>query len=120
MTEQEILEGNKLIAEFMGWVPKNGDLWVDESNNNLPQNEKPKCLTDRWLYNSSWDWLMPVVREIEKLRYEVVIRCLDCQIFNRESSPAFICHKWSDTKIKSVYAAVVQFIKWYNSQSQKS
>lgn len=62
MTKQEILEGNKFIAEFMG--VKNlkdykGDLW--DFNNT---NEQIYCIRTKELgYHRSWDSLMPVIRK---------------------------------------------------------
>ena len=49
MNSIEILEGNKLIAEFL--------------NQKLPSNSD----FDIYLYHSSWDWLIPVVEKIESL-----------------------------------------------------
>lgn len=57
MSDEEILEGNKLIAEFMGgkYYPNGG--WSEWQ---FPDGGKPSIL----YYNSSWDWIMPVVDKI--------------------------------------------------------
>ena len=68
--EKQIIENNRLIAEFMGWVLTNG--FEGDIRYNVPK----KVFTDprlcyiepaRMLYHSSWDWLMPVVEKIESI-----------------------------------------------------
>lgn len=82
MTQEEILEGNRLIAEFMGGKYGKGTHRGIKANaellGKLPQHEiwlpihgivrqdtielgKGKIMK----YHSSWDWLMPVVEKIE-------------------------------------------------------
>ena len=129
MTEKEIMESNLLIAEFMGWRKDSTHGW-------LAKNE-----IDAWQYRDnyyfkyyvSWDWLMPVVEKIETIKTpssetikvivgdnkscvissgtlatdgEVeILYCLD-KSFDKSSS-----------KIKATWRAVVEFIKWNNSQT---
>ena len=67
MTDKEIIEGNKLIAEFMGLNYEDvvKDIWYNYQQlgyrnsdfMNFPENYK--------FYHSSWDWLMPVVEKIK-------------------------------------------------------
>lgn len=60
MAEQEIIEGNKLIAEFMGLKPfqdsRYGTLWPDPLGSKTSQFDLK--------YHTSWDWLKPVIDEI--------------------------------------------------------
>ena len=46
---KEIIEGNKLIAEFM--------------------DKPPHIMPELLKYHTSWDWLMPVVEKIGSLSY---------------------------------------------------
>lgn len=85
---------------------------------------KPTRFCDFTLkYDTSWDWLMPVVIKIEEIEMD---KCwpFQVEILSRESVQ--IIDNRSDTaivfinqdhapKIESVYKSVVQFIKWYNS-----
>lgn len=79
---KEIIEGNKLIAEFMGYkyypyspesVVKPG--WWSEpvpKDRSLNKLETHKFLCRRHpelRYYNSWDWMMPVVEKIENLDF---------------------------------------------------
>ncbi len=96
-------EGNKLIAEFHGefdvWKPTDGIY--------------PFPLK----YNSSWDWLMPVVEKIESLdgNFIVTIEALYCVISENGENPIIECQQ-HETKIENVFQVVIQFIEWYNQQ----
>ena len=93
-------ENNKLIAEFMRVDQINVDTWLDE-------NEELN-------YNSSWNWLMPVVEKIESLDIVCFEKNLqeegDYQALFTKGEDIFICH-YADTSIEATYKAVVEFIK---------
>ena len=80
MSEQEIIEGNKLIAEFIGfsinqfgeienlelpfqWMATYVNCIYDIHHKDFPLLERK----DYYKFHSSWDWLMPVVEKIESL-----------------------------------------------------
>jgi hypothetical protein len=115
MTEKEINEGNKLIAEFMGFrvfdkrYPRNHGIGA-------PEAEWRDCIVQKTKYHSSWDWLMPVVEKIEGLEnsddYEVDIFSNCCDIGG-------IIEAVGKTKIDATYKAITQFIQWYNTQNSK-
>jgi len=114
MTQEQILEGNKLIAEFMGYkyvvVGYFGE--TDQS--------------DWQLHNAGWIWLMQVVEKIEKLEegcFHVFMADTDCNIYfsskydkngNEWNAPSF--RQSTGSKITSTWQAVVQFIQWYNKE----
>lgn len=94
MSNEEILENNKLIANFMG-------VQVGEES-----------------YNKSWGWLMSVVEKIEKenMMATVVIIRDKCQItlFDYESTPMFAKTVEANDKLKATWLCIVEFVKWYN------
>ncbi len=80
------MNNNKLISEFMGDIPKyvigHGKAYNKYKN-----------------YSKSWDWLMPVIEEIDHLQHEPVQSI--------EDALATRC-------IEDTYNAVVEFIKQHN------
>jgi hypothetical protein len=95
---------NELIAEFMG-SPVNY-----EYDRPYPSKKRVKVILK---YDTSWDWLMPVVEKISELPnvYSVEIH-IDATV--RISSDSLFENLGGD--IESCYKTVVEFIKWYNSQ----
>ncbi len=62
MTEQEILEGNKLIAEFMGW--KLSEIRIQKKEHWYKNPNKETFIqAENFEYHSSWDWLMPSIKK---------------------------------------------------------
>jgi hypothetical protein len=119
MAQKEIIEGNKLIAEFMGFefggvafltphkkILANGD----ESSLYFPEDLK---------FHSSWDWLIPVVEKIEKEGFIFYIKENESSIENHWDNA--LIKSFGDyvapTKIQACYMAVINFIKWYNGQT---
>ena len=77
-------------------------------------------------YHSSWDWLMPVVEKIASLDW-VWINIIPCALgkFSKESncyietgvsSITFSVSKTNMNLLQAIYEAVVEFIKFYNTQ----
>ncbi len=100
MKEKEIINSNKLIAEFMG------------KNTNLR-------FIDPYGYHCSWDWIMPVVEKIESIGYPVTINChKSCYINITSKDASHIMVDFAETKIEAVYNAVVEFIKWFNEHKK--
>lgn len=108
MNQQEITEGNKLIAEFM-------------SKEN-PFHEGQYIVFDGFAYtpdemkfNTSWDWIMPVIQKIFSMPFGDTPGLSG--YFDRhmdEYSFGFHC------PIEFVFDKVVDFIKWYNYQKNKT
>ena len=86
------METNKIIAKFMGGYE-------------LEEFED---------YDTSWEWLMPVVEKIEQTNEGctlVIIEDERCHIVNQIG---FEIDSVGHTKIEAVYNACLIFIKWYN------
>ena len=134
MTEQEIIEGNKLIAEFFGAKRSASSNY---SHVNIFYYDYPNGTRVGELslsYRQLWDWLMPVVEKIETIHDDhhgyfgvhIHANCCDIQGTNLHlaindldgygsvymSDPTAVF----PTKIESTWYACVQFIKWYNSK----
>lgn len=117
----QILEGNKLIAEFMGFI-----FYDDENKYYHIKDGYFLCEPSQLKYHSSWDWLMLVVEKIENVNPENNVYETDFsfQFTNRVteySCCVFMLHANEElftvdapTRIESAWLAVVEFIKWYN------
>lgn len=111
MNAKEIIEGNKLIAEFMGYID-NGDPdgFLIDPNTNYDVN------VDELKFHSSWDWLMPVVEKIQSLRNDKDIDELDRIHITALEVSFKNLPKNGYTKIEDMWQAVIEFIKWYNEK----
>lgn len=119
----DVEEGNKLIAEFMGHSLD------DEGYYDIPQTTCQgyfdKTIPCNLEYNSSWDWLMPVVEKIEEDFGDYLSTSITggrCFITNHLSVGPFKnmdeIFEDSSSKIEATYDAVVKFIKRYNEKNK--
>lgn len=115
MNDSEILEGNILIAEFMGATKRNskseGEFYMipDKLFTVLPRELK---------YHKLWDdWLMPVIAKIalDKNVKGISITPTKTRIWTLES---FIEYGFvfvnNEPMIVRCFGTVVKFIKWHN------
>ena len=117
--EEKIIEGNAKIAEFMGIKV----LPAGYISRNLENNEKQ---ADDLKYHSSWNWLMQVVEKIENIKNESegFLFCFGigrdfCVIkHNTITQDHISVYSEHNSKILSVFACIVRFIDWYNSQQK--
>ena len=131
MTKEEIIEGNKLIAEFMGGVYDSdvNEYWFYLNPPNWISKFAPT--TYELKYHSSWDWLMPCIDRIILIDMGVPhMRRIYFNTFRcRKNHPTEYTYKVrihndfkdilikteSNSEIEATWLAVTQFIKWYNS-----
>lgn len=118
--EQTILNGNKLIAEFMGAEFK--DNWDNQGDTYIFKKKPTITSSYYWSpeelqYHSSWSWLMPVIEKIEKKGWYFDIKQNIVTISNNTSSsePIWFGGRTSDSKIISCWYGVIGFIEWYNT-----
>lgn len=95
----DVINGNKLIAEFMGAVIlKRGQLAYDMEDG-FP-NGADRLMPEKMLYHSSHEWLMPVIDKIlgmdEYINEYVLI------------TDYFDLNNWKD---------VIEFIQWFNRKN---
>ena len=107
--KKEVLEGNRLIAEFMAEEPEV-----------LMQDLKRAGTLESMHYHDSWDWLMPVVERIDsRTPYDpcVTVEYNWCSI--KTLNGEFNIEVVGNSRIEATYKAVVEFIKWYNENKNK-
>lgn len=115
--EKTILEGNKLIAEFMKFDSHLGNV------NIIACLAIPEYDFNKLPYHSSWDWLMPVVEKIEQLDglyISVKIHDSICDIIQHipNGRTKLLFQRSGGEKIQCTWQAVVEFVKWYNLQTK--
>ena len=118
----EIEEGNKLIAAFMGYKyfksPYGGcGLCKDE------KDMSTWLAVSNAIYNSSWDWLMPVVEKIESNpKCFLNISGNECNVIIHSEyegyEPLFEWCENNSRKIDAVWITVLEFIKWHNQKEK--
>ena len=103
------MKDNRLIAEFMEYKLE-GEVWVATMS-----KEDDTYLGRHLLFQTSWDWLMPVVEKIESLRdtngnaYRFTIDMCNAQI--EETNIEILGGAF---KLDTTYKAVVEFINQNN------
>lgn len=125
---QTTLEGNKLIAEFVGGKycirDKRSEQWGFRNLPNIPHWVSEQALD----YHSSWDWLMPVVEKIHAtpaVIFEYTISLIPfCRIMYCPKNQEHHYFKSQEingiTGIEAVYDCVCAFIQWYNNTTQST
>jgi hypothetical protein len=141
--ENEILEGNKLIAEFMGVVYDKTfpcmSVWIEGDGEDAtyfycewhPEYKLEGTNIIAWKFSphDTWCQLMPVIEKIEKdiskdpyygFTVRIADRCclIACHQKNKQDGVIYQT-PWGFRpllKIDAVYKAVVEFIKWYNQK----
>lgn len=127
MQDIKISEGNKLIAEFMGYYqPKEeqDNLFSFEvyysrkrCRKDFPEKEvstyygediEDHAFVDDGKFHSSWDWLMPVVNKIRSLYNNTAV--------DHNDIIDDLAEGCIEANIIQVWTAVVEFIKWYNNE----
>ena len=121
MTELEIFNSNKLIAEFMGFEIKNNKIIYD------PSDVPPDELLIGWClcnlkYHCDWNWLMPVVDKISNLPHVSITLMLwgyaNIKIKEHDDDYEEIIYNitMSSFSIQFLWRSIIEFIKWYNSK----
>ena len=130
-TKEQILHGDKLICEFLGgkieevWVVNRiseyawkGKVAHEWRKNKLKISIGEAILVGQLEFNKSHDWLMEVVDKIETMDYGFKL-CRKVAEVYIDSTKETIIHVKEDSRLNSLYAAVVQFIEYFNNLKQK-
>lgn len=107
------MEQNKLIALFMGYTEDQIQC-ADWCGCNVYYKCEITGLEEMIgaNYNSSWDWLMPVVQKIDKLPRQ---QKPWVQLVDKEDNLSLdICNSLIQLDIAMVFQSVVNYIIWFN------
>lgn len=114
-TAQKILDetpkDNEIIAEFMGFTKSKsslGNTWEHPDKMGVYGG-----VGQKFKYDTSWDWLMPVVEKIKKMQHNPDEMFMGTTI-ERYLHFIAVTEKPITTPIKFLFDEIVEFIKWYN------
>ena len=109
------IENNKIIAEFLS--VKIHPCETIENFKFLPIEERGLYngyFIDELKYHEDWNWLMEVVKQIDKISLDAPI------IWNLEGKANDIFDSIREVNIELTYNRVIDFIKFYNNQDKDS
>jgi hypothetical protein len=120
MKKEEIIEGNRLIVEFMGLRPFDTGLGFaispDHCHCNEATEEKAmKGFSEIARYHSSWDWLIPVCRKFEGILSKFCTEGHEI-LFHRYN---LVCRGVKAYDIEQVFDAMIGLIKYYKENEGK-
>lgn len=141
MKEEEIIEGNILIAEFMGFKYFDSKSYPDEVPPFWLRHEADgsRFIINEVLdfrYHDDWNWLMGAVDKIYTSTIpfnNFAIKPTSTEIYAttqiricaggykaHEGTEGTMLYKYIPAKygIMTTFAAVVEFVKWYNTQDK--
>lgn len=116
MTDQDekTIEGNCLIAEFMGLTRKEANATYNKAQYYKPDPKDARKTGsfinyfDSLEYHKSWDKLMPIIATLNTLYAEDAFYGFDHDIY-------LSMRNWvSDVVIENAFGDAVTMIKWYN------
>lgn len=106
------IEGNKVLAEFMGGKVVNRIFHCEESTKTHNERFLDRYNISHARYNSSWDWLMPVINKIFSMDEYVDYKNQTSSILGQGGiyiNPKYIENTWEQ---------VVEFVEWYNENNR--
>jgi len=126
MNQEEITQGSKLIAEFLGAKCVHNvdyELYgiIDSIQDGVA--EQHFFPAEEMLFHSDWNWLMAVVDKVEGIGVKVIIGRMFCEISYTnplKQSETFEVRMVSGIKKNAIYGALVRYIKWYNENNLPS
>ena len=126
MKQEEIIENNKLIAEFIGIEYIEGDCNQKWRLTNSPIHKVTMSSHSVHLhFDVSWDWLMPVYNKLS-LKHDIgwKITSKYINIYTHAGQPIGDFNGMFEINcpqnvMSDAYRAIVAFIKWYNKQNGK-
>ena len=135
MKQEEILDYNKLCAEFLGWeyidkdqhsqAYENYGWWVKRiyhNNIDARNNCNWKGFNQNLKFHSDWNWIFEVVEAIEKLGYYTKNECIRninyFNIYELENNEATF-YGTDNSKKEAVVEAINQFLIWHKTNNNE-
>jgi hypothetical protein len=106
----ETIQGNKLIAQFMGILP---DVYNPERYVSSTWPDTIFATPSEMRYHSSWDWLMPVVEKIEAEGFKFQLCRKRATLLNDLTGTTIMYVKAAD-KLSSAWELAVYAIRHIN------
>ena len=124
LTPEEVLEGNQLIADFMGVTlegsERNGFFYVGV----------PEPFTRHLGYHASWDWMMPVAEKINAMGKAFSLAVFKNYVsltiekggkFYKDFSYSHAEYITAEQTGKiAMFKLLVSFVKWQNEQERNN
>lgn len=121
MKEQKIIDSNWKIIEFMKIKPSIKEIQYD----NRVYYDFAKLLgynystsSNNFRFDESWDWLMPVIKEIKRsdciitINFALAINCSICKCGGKNKKIKYFTNEGSDS-LRVVYDTAVEYIDYY-------
>ena len=106
MKTEEIIQNNKLIAEFMN---------LDVLYNKYVHHETALINKVTLMkYHSYWDWLMSVIKKVRDLNYNSEFESDLTITFESIFDIDYTFSEFMNNDTEGIYFRVIEFIKWYN------
>jgi hypothetical protein len=105
---------NEAIALFMGYEQR-------EEDYRRPNNTLVFLIGEYWTpihklkYHTSWDWLMPVVKKIRSMHFDILKQI---GVLSYMNAAAPMNSALISIDIKKLHSGVYNFLLWYNQQKQ--
>lgn len=120
MTQTEITKGNKLIAEFMDYTIS----YYSNEFDMVDVNGKMKSLSSWAKYHSDWNWLMPVLEKICKMKIGDGITYVEYAYpttfgMLREETGQIMIRLTGHQLFEATYLYVIDFIIHFNNDKNK-
>ena len=111
---EEILQGNRLIAKFLGLeiLSRHG------RRKNAKVDYKTQIFEDELIYHSSWTMLMKAVEKIESLNIADSAFIIEGNYATLwfKNGEVISSKEWAGTKIQATWNVVIEFIQWLNEE----
>lgn len=133
MSTEEKIEGNELIAKFVGAVINKhytNELTYCFQKHNVPTEHSSYNWSIRSMqYHSSWEWLFPIIDKINGMgkEYSIAIFKTYISLTVEKGGKVYKDFSFAHSEYitseqigkEAAFKLLVKFIKWYNEQQVK-